>query len=118
MKRVAGICFVKADGVQFDVSGGLEVPLAQFKRETVMSVNGPAGMKETVNEPYIKLTAINTADFPTSKLQQSTEMTVTAEFPNGTVYVLSEAFLKGEGPVKADDGTIELEFGGRKGMWQ
>ena len=117
-KRVAGICYFKVDGEQLSVSGGVEAPIATLKRENVMSVTGPAGLKETAVEPMLKVSAIFEAAFPLAKLQAGTDMTITAEMPNGKVYTLSGAYLKGEPTAKADDGTIELEFGGTKGIWQ
>ena len=117
-KRVAGICYIKVDGQQLEVAGGVEAPILGVKRETVMGVTGPAGYKETALEPYVKLSAIYVPDFPLDTLQNNTDMTVTAEFANGKVYTLSGAFVKGEPAVKADDGTIEIEFGGKKGQWQ
>lgn len=118
VKRVAGICYIKVDGEQLEISGGVECPLVEIKRETVMGLSGPAGMKETALEPFVKVTAIFMPSFPLSALQTNTEMTITAEMANGKVYTLSGAFLKGEPSVKAEDGTVELEFGGKKGQWQ
>lgn len=117
-KRVAGICYIKVDGEQLEVQGGVEVPLVDVKRETVMGLAGSAGYKETAQEPYTKVTAIFVPSFPVDKLRDSTDMTVTSELANGKVYTLSGAFLKGEPAVKADEGTIDLEFGGTKGQWQ
>ena len=116
-QRVAGICYIKVDGEQLEVSGGIECPLMEVKRETVMGSNGPAGFKETALEPYVKVSAIFMPGFPLATLQANTNMTVTAEFPNGKVYTLSGAFVKGEPMAKADDGTAELEFGGLRGQW-
>ncbi|PZO17630.1 MAG: phage tail protein [Burkholderiales bacterium] len=118
MSRVAGICYIKVDGEQLEVSGGVEAPLLDTMRETVMGLAGPAGFKETAQRPFVKLTAIFVSGFPLAKLQSSTDMTVTAELPNGKVYTLSGAFIEGEPSAKGDDGTIELEFGGKKGQWQ
>lgn len=117
-KRVAGICYVKVDGEQLEVSGGIEVPIVDVKRETVMGLAGPAGLKETALEPYVKVSAIFMPAFPIDKLRTSIDMTVTAEMANGKVYTLSGAFLKGEPSAKGEDGTVELEFGGNKGQWQ
>ena len=117
-KRVAGICYIKVDSDQLEVSGGVEAPLMEVKRETVMAHAGPAGLKETALEPYVKLQAIFMPDFPLDTLRTNTNMTVTAEMANGKVYTLSGAFLKGEPAAKGDDGTVELEFGGLKGQWQ
>lgn len=117
-KRVAGICYVKADSAQLEVQGGVECPASDNNRETVMGLAGPAGYKETARAPYIKLTAINTPDFPRKMLAESTDMTITAELANGTTYVLSGGYLVGEPVVNGDEGTIELQFEGMKGIWQ
>jgi hypothetical protein len=117
-KRVAGICYVKVNSEQLEVSGGIEIPISDLKREVVMALAGPAGMKETAREPFIKLSAIFMPDFPLDTLQTNTEMTITAELSNGKVYTLSGAFMKGEPSAKGEDGTVELEFGGLKGQWQ
>lgn len=117
-KRVAGICYIKVDGEQLEVSGGVECPIVDVKRETVMGLSGPAGLKETALEPFVKVSAIFMPGFPLAILQSNTEMTITAELANGKVYTLSGAFLKGEPSVKGEDGTVELEFGGKRGQWQ
>lgn len=117
-KRVAGICYIKVDGEQLEVSGGIEVPLVDVKRETVMGLAGPAGFKETALEPFVKVAVIFMPAFPLEKLRTNTDMTVTSELANGKVYTLSGAFIKGDPSVKGEDGTVELEFGGSKGIWQ
>lgn len=117
-KRVAGICYIKVDGDQLEVAGDIEVPLSEIKRETVMGLAGPAGLKEMALEPYVKLSAIFTPDFPIDTITKNTELTVTAELPNGRVYTLSGAFLRGESAVKPEDGKVDLDFGGKKGQWQ
>ena len=108
---------MNVDGEQLEVSGGIECPIVDIKRETVMGLNGPAGIKETALEPFVKVSTIFMPSFPLATLQSNTEMTITAEYPNGKVYTLSGAFLKGEPAAKGEDGTIELEFGGKKGIW-
>lgn len=117
-KRVAGTCYIKVDGDQLEVSGGLECPITDTTKETVKGVNRPAGFKETNRTPSTKVTAIFRDDFPMDKVANATDMTVTSEFPNGKVYTLSEAYLVGEPSAKADDGTVELEFEGMRGIWQ
>jgi hypothetical protein len=110
-KRVAGVCYVKTDGKQLEISGGLECPTSDTTRESVKGVAGVAGYKETHRTPYVKVTAIFRDDFPLADLNKMVDGTVTAEY-------LSGAYLVGEPAAKADDGTIELEFEGTKGIWQ
>jgi len=118
MAKTAGTCYFKVDGEQLEVTGGVEAPLLDVKRETQMGVNGPVGFKETAIKPYLKLSAAFVRDFPLSTLQNSTNMTITAELANGMVYTLSGAFVEGEPSAKNDDGTTDIEFGGMKGFWQ
>lgn len=116
-KRVAGICYIKVDGQQLEVTGGWEAPLMDVKRETKMGTNGPAGYAEMAQEPFIKGSAYFTDDFPLDRLISATEMTVTAEWPNGKVYTLSGAYLRGDIVAKSEEGVTELDFGGDRGQW-
>lgn len=117
-KRVAGTVYFKVDGQQLEVSGGVEVPLSNVARESVMGVNGVAGYKETARTPSVKVSAVFRDDFPIDLITEGTDMTITAELPAGQVYTLSDAYLVGEASMKADDGTVDLEFEGMRGQWQ
>lgn len=117
-QRLAGTCYVKVDGAQLEVKGGLECPVNNKKREPVVGATGIAGFKETAITPYVKVTAILSKGFPRAKLQNSTDMTITAEYANGDVYTLSGGWLANESAAKGDDGEAELEFNGVDGVWQ
>lgn len=116
-QRIAGICYIKVDGTQLTVEGGVECPVSRTKKEAVEGLSAIAGYKETVMKPYVKLSAIVDADFPRSTLEQNSNMTITAELANGTVYTLTGAWLEGEAAVKVDEGKIDLEFVGLNGVW-
>lgn len=118
MKRIAGTCFVKIDGDQFDLKGGVECPVSNNVKETQMGTNGPGGYSEMAQRPFIKLTAFVPPNFPLATISSRDDMTITAELANGKVYVLSNAWLEGEATVKNDDGTTDLEFSGMNGQWQ
>lgn len=113
-QRIAGTAYVKVDGMQLTISGGAEAPLMDRKRETVY----PGFYKEEELAPYLKMTALHTPDFPRKALTEGKDMTITCEFNNGTVYVLSGGYLVDEPTSKGDDGTLELQFDGTKGVWQ
>lgn len=117
-KRVAGICYIKVDGDQLEVEGSVECPLLDVTREEVMGLAGVAGYKETAIAPYVKLSAIFVPQFPIEALRDKTDITVTAELANGKVYTLTQAWLNGEAAVKGDEGKVDLEFKGLKGVWQ
>lgn len=113
-QRVAGTAYVKVDGAQLTVTGGAEAPLSDVKRETVY----PGFYKEEPVAPHLKMTVIFTPDLPIKTLIEGKDMTVTCEFNNGKVYVLSGAYMVDEPALKGEDGTLELQFDGVKGVWQ
>lgn len=113
-QKVAGTCYVKADGVQFTIVGAVEAPVTPYKRESLY----PGFFKEEDLVPYINLEALHTPDLPLKELVEKTDMTVTAEFKNGKVYVLSGAYLVDEPSVSSDEGKISFMFNGAKGVWQ
>lgn len=113
-KKVAGTVYVKVDGVQLTVTGGVECPLSDKKRESV----APGFFKEEDLVPYVKLTCVNDPDVPKKQIMAATDSTLTVEFANGEVYVLSGAYVIGEPAAKGDDGTLEIEWNGIKGVWQ
>jgi hypothetical protein len=116
-KKVAGTCYIKADGEQLEVAGGVETPLLDTVRETVMADAGPAGYSEKAIAPYIKLTAVVGRNFPLQKLRTAKDMTITAELANGMVYTLSDAYVQGEPALKGSEGMVDLEFGGMRGVY-
>lgn len=117
--KVAGTAYVKVDGDQLELKSesGIEVPLFDKVRETVMGQSGPAGVKETARMPFVKGPFIVTPNFPLEKLNDAVDMTVTVEFVNGRVYTLSGAYVVGEVDYNSDTGEIEAEFNGVKGIW-
>ncbi|AIR90586.1 phage tail tube protein [Pseudomonas cremoricolorata] len=112
-KKVAGTAYIKADGTQFTTTGGAEAPLSSTKRETV----AVGFFKEEDRVPFIKATVVNDPDLPIDKIMNATDQTVTFEFGNGTTYVLSGAYIVDEPIAKGDDGTIDLNWEGTKGVW-
>lgn len=117
-QRVAGICYIKVDGQQLEVKGSVECAASDTKKESVMGLNANAGYKETAMRPYIKGTFVFVPGFPLATIVAGTAMSITAELANGSIYTLSGAWVEGEPSVKADEGEIDLEFSGIKGIWQ
>jgi hypothetical protein len=113
-QRVAGTVYVKVDGQQLTIEGGVEAPLSDKERETLV----PGFFSEKDLTPYINMDALHTPDFPLEKLVNGTDMTVMAEFKNGSIYILSGAYIVGAPASSGDDGKISLEFHGVQGVWQ
>ncbi len=116
--KVAGTAYIKIDGDQLEAKSeqGIEVPLFDKMRETVMGQSGPAGLKEVARMPFVKGTYIVGPNFPLAKLNDASDMTVTVEFISGKVYTLSGAYVVGEVDYNSDTGEVEMEFNGVKGI--
>ena len=113
-QKVAGTCFIKVDGDQLVITGGVECPLADVKRETITR----GYFKEEDLIPYVAVDAVKTPNFPRAKLAGGIGMTITAELADGSVYVLSGAYLVDETKVTGDDAKVSLKFEGIQGDWQ
>lgn len=118
MARIGGTCFVKVDGLQISLTGGIEVPMNTNVKDDVIGLDGSVDYKETHRAPYIKGTFKVPKSFPVSKLSSSDAMTITAELANGQVYVLSSAWVHGEMNHNAEEGTVDIEFHGEEGDYQ
>jgi hypothetical protein len=64
--KVAGTCYLKVDGEQLELKSeaGIEAPLFDKERATIMGQSGVAGLKETDKMPFIKGTFIVGPNFP------------------------------------------------------
>ena len=50
MARIGGTSYIKVDGVQLSLSGGIEVPMNTKVREDVLGLDGSVDYKETRSE--------------------------------------------------------------------
>lgn len=112
--KVAGTVYIKVDGQQLTVSGAVEAPITDVTRETLV----PGYFSEVERIPYLNVDVLHTPDFPREKIANATDMTVLAEFRNGTSYVLSGAYLVEEPASNSEEGLISLVFNGVEGVWQ
>lgn len=115
--RVAGVCYVKADGYNLTIEGGVEYPLSPTMREGVKALAKVPGYKETIREPYLKLSAIVETDFPRQALASMTNGSITVETAVGAVYYLSDAWVEGEINYDPVEGKVDIEFRGTSHNW-
>lgn len=118
MAKIAGTCYVKVDGLQLSITGGIEVPMNTRVNDDVIGLDGSVDRKETHRAPYTKITAKVPKGFPIDKITSSDDMTMTSELANGLVYGLTEAWLFGEANYNPEEGTVDLEFHGSEGFFQ
>ena len=113
-QKVAGTVYIKIDGAQLVITGGVEAPLNKYIRETIVKGH----FKEEDVIPFLKVDAVKTPGVDWAKIADSADMTVTAEFKDGSTYVLTGAYVIGDLNVTGDDGKVSIEFNGSDGDWQ
>lgn len=113
--RIAGMCFVKADGKQFTLGGDWTCSVDGYEREGLVGLSGVAGYKETYRVPYFEGEFLTTDDLKLSDLEAIKEATVQCEQANGHVFILRKAWCKGAHETKMGDGTVTVRFEGMSG---
>lgn len=110
--RIAGTAFVKHDGEQLSIAGGITVSPLKNMKEGLSGLSGVAGYKETPRVPFIEVEVFNTAAFDISAIEDKEDMTVVAELANGDVWTLRNAWLEGEPDIDGAEGSVTLKFEG------
>ena len=113
-QKVAGTVYIKIDGAQLVITGGVEAPLNKYNRETIVK----GFFKEEDVIPFLKVDAVKTPGVDWAKIANGTDMSATAEFKDGSTYVLSGAYVVGDLNVTGDDAKVSIEFNGIEGDWQ
>jgi hypothetical protein len=113
LKRVAGTCFFKVDGVQYSLQAGLTIDPLTTTREAMVGLDGVHGIKATPRAPTIAATLTKDESTKLAVLGRIENSTITAECADGTTYVLAEAFQSGDLSFNAGDGTFTVTFTGR-----
>ncbi len=112
MKRIAGVTYLKVDGVQLALKGSVEVDPTDVVREVVTGLDGVHGFKETPKAPTITVTVSKTPDLKLKAVAGWTGKTVTSELADGTTYVLSDAFQSGELKLNGAEAEVPITFTG------
>lgn len=110
--RVAGVCYLKANGKQLTLGGSFTVSPSTVEREGVVGLAGPAGYKEIGRIPYIEGEVVTTADLDVEALDAFVDGTVTAELANGKNYVLTNAWRAGASEIDGVEGKLPVRFEG------
>lgn len=110
--RIAGTAYLKVDGVQYALKGGLTISPDPVEREGIAGMDGVHGYSEKPRVPSIKCELSDSGGLSLEQLRAITDATVTAEVATGKVYVLTNAWTKAAHELDAADGKISVEFMG------
>jgi hypothetical protein len=110
--RIAGIIFIKVDGVQYDAKGEFTYNIGAPMREAITGADAVHGFTETPQVPFIEGEITDRASLDLSKLVNIYDATVTLELANGKVIVLRDGWYAGDGNVGTAQANITARFEG------
>lgn len=112
--RVAGVCFLKVDGVQYSLRGSFKVQGIMTQKSGVAGLDGVHGYKEVPVVPSIDGEITDSPTLSIAAFQNITDSTVTAEMATGKTYILQNAWYAGTAELEGDEGKITVKFEGMK----
>jgi hypothetical protein len=112
MARIAGVLFLKINGVQLDVVGDVTINYGRPKREMQVGLDGPHGHKEMPQIALIKAKCRDRAGLDLNQILIGDNATVVVEMANGKAAVLRGGVFTGDGTLTAEDATFEGEWSG------
>ena len=110
--RIAGTCYVNADGSQVALAGQVTIDRKDTEKEGVTGLSGNVGYSEKPRVPSIEIEIFHTRKTNVDGLLDMEDGTVTAELANGKVWTLRNAFVNGAPTVSADESKMTIKFEG------
>jgi hypothetical protein len=110
--RIAGTCYLSADGARLSLVGEFSYRPASPTREAKYGADGFHGYKEKPASGMIKAKLRDGGGVSVTALGQMTNVTVTAELANGKTIVGRNMFVTEQPSADAEEGEIEITWEG------
>lgn len=115
---MAGTCFFKIDGTQYNLRGNMKISIGNVKRESVVGLDQYHGTKEIPEASSIECELTDQPEIDLNVLEQLQNKTITVELINGKVATLRNATQVNHLELTAEDGKMTVKFEAPKGEWQ
>ncbi|PCJ13801.1 MAG: phage tail protein [Gammaproteobacteria bacterium] len=114
-QRIAGIFYVKIDGILQSAKGNFTYNLGAPKRSAVVGTHKVHGFKEEVQVAFLEGEFTDSSELDLEKLVTLEGVDPSVELANGKVFVLRNAWYAGEGTVNTDEANVDVRFEADKG---
>lgn len=111
-QRIAGIAFLKVDGEQFPLRGSFTITPSVIERAGIAGQDYIHGYSELPRVPSIEGDVSTIPELSIEAFEAMTNVTVTAELANNSVYVLREGWCVAALAINARDGMVRVKFEG------
>ncbi len=109
-QRVGGIAYLKIDGRQYETVAGITINAGTPMREAKLGTVRAAGYIEKPQIASVEGKIVLTPELSLVDFTQLQGVTVTVEGPNGTTFVLKNAWYSGEGTYTTEEGEVPFKF--------
>ena len=109
---IGGICFLKFNGLQYQLRGEWEVMPNTTENEWIANQDGSQIYTQKAVTPYMTGKISDSGGLSIQALNAIEGATMTAELINGKVYTLVQAAQWGETKLDSVKGEITAKFGG------
>ena len=110
--KIGGTAFVKVNGAQYPVRSNLTVSPNAFERTMIAGQDYVHGFTEVPRVPFIELDVSTIPGLSFEQMEQSVNVSVTAELLNGRTYVLKEAAYIRPVDINTREGMGRIRFEG------
>lgn len=107
--RIAGTCFISADGVRLALSADFTYRVSTPSRESKVGQDGYHGYKEKITAGQIKAKLRDTSSVSLVDLGNMTNVTIVAELANGKTVIGRNMVWVGDAGPGADAEEAEIE---------
>lgn len=111
-QRVAGTAFFKVDGDLIPLRGNFTVSPSAFERTGIAGQDYVHGYSELPRVPYIEGDVTTIPGLSLERFESMTDVTITAELANESVYVLKEAWCRSALEINTREGQFRVRFEG------
>jgi Phage tail tube protein len=111
-QRVAGTAFLKVDGNQYPLRGNLTVTPSVVERAGIAGQDYIHGFSELPRVPSIEGDVTTAPGLAIEDFDGMTNVTITAELANNSLYVLREGWCVSALAINARDGLVRIRFEG------
>ena len=115
--KVGGAAFIKVNGVQYKLRGGMTCGIGNVSRESVIGADSYHGFKEIPTVSFVECDITDTDGVDINELEKLEGATVTVELSNGKVAVLRDAVQINKLELNVADGQYTVRFEGPRGEW-
>lgn len=111
-QRIAGIAYLKVNGDMYPLRGNFTVSPSSVERTGVAGQDYVHGYSELPRVPFIEGDVSTTPGMSVETLERMTDVTVTAELANESVYVLKQGWCKSAIEINTREGQFRVRFEG------